>query len=419
MRDSGGCRTAKVKVAEPGQSTRRRRRARARPSRRALDRRAGAAARVRVDANGAWTVSVAVRRSRRCAAAARRRCGAGVRRAAVRHAGRAGRGAPPRRRPDRHRRGAAQGRRPRRTSRGCARPRTSSSSRSPRSAASRRPCEVAAGVRAAGGRLERPRLLRRPGRRRRARRRAGHAGPRLRAGLGPAARAPTSSRRPTGSCPSTASVPGGSARPGRGSARTAAGRTRSRAVVALAAGRRVRDHGRAMNPSTALGRVVVDELVRAGVREAVLAPGSRSAPIALALHDAGAARPAAPARAHRRALRGVHRAGPGQGGRPARRRAHHQRARPRPTCTRRCWRRARAVCRSSCSPPTGRPSCAATGANQTVDQVGDVRHGGPALPRGGCSARLAPDRSRTGARWSAGRSPRRPGRPRTTRARCT
>jgi 2-succinyl-5-enolpyruvyl-6-hydroxy-3-cyclohexene-1-carboxylate synthase len=44
-----------------------------------------------------------------------------------------------------------------------------------------------------------------------------------------------------------------------------------------------------MNPSTALGRVVVDELVRAGVREAVLAPGSRSAPVALALHDADVA----------------------------------------------------------------------------------------------------------------------------------
>jgi 2-succinyl-5-enolpyruvyl-6-hydroxy-3-cyclohexene-1-carboxylate synthase len=43
-----------------------------------------------------------------------------------------------------------------------------------------------------------------------------------------------------------------------------------------------------MNPSTALGRVLVDELVRAGVREAVLAPGSRSAAIALALHDAAA-----------------------------------------------------------------------------------------------------------------------------------
>ncbi|MGY1684027.1 2-succinyl-5-enolpyruvyl-6-hydroxy-3-cyclohexene-1-carboxylic-acid synthase [Geodermatophilus sp. SYSU D00867] len=38
-----------------------------------------------------------------------------------------------------------------------------------------------------------------------------------------------------------------------------------------------------MNPSTALARVLVDELVRGGVREAVVAPGSRSAPVALAL----------------------------------------------------------------------------------------------------------------------------------------
>lgn len=41
-----------------------------------------------------------------------------------------------------------------------------------------------------------------------------------------------------------------------------------------------------MNPSTALARVLVDELVRGGVREVVLAPGSRSAPLAFALHSA-------------------------------------------------------------------------------------------------------------------------------------
>jgi 2-succinyl-5-enolpyruvyl-6-hydroxy-3-cyclohexene-1-carboxylate synthase len=41
-----------------------------------------------------------------------------------------------------------------------------------------------------------------------------------------------------------------------------------------------------MNPSTALATVVVDELARGGVREAVLSPGSRNAPLAFALHEA-------------------------------------------------------------------------------------------------------------------------------------
>jgi len=41
-----------------------------------------------------------------------------------------------------------------------------------------------------------------------------------------------------------------------------------------------------VNPSTALARVLVDELVRGGVREVVLSPGSRSAPLAFALHRA-------------------------------------------------------------------------------------------------------------------------------------
>lgn len=44
-----------------------------------------------------------------------------------------------------------------------------------------------------------------------------------------------------------------------------------------------------MNPSTALARWLVDELVGAGVREAVLCPGSRNAPLSFALHAADAA----------------------------------------------------------------------------------------------------------------------------------
>ena len=40
-----------------------------------------------------------------------------------------------------------------------------------------------------------------------------------------------------------------------------------------------------MNPSTAFATVFVDELIRCGLREVVLAPGSRSAPLAMALHE--------------------------------------------------------------------------------------------------------------------------------------
>ncbi len=44
-----------------------------------------------------------------------------------------------------------------------------------------------------------------------------------------------------------------------------------------------------MNPSTAQARVVVDELIRGGVRDVVLCPGSRNAPLAFALRDADVA----------------------------------------------------------------------------------------------------------------------------------
>ena len=52
-------------------------------------------------------------------------------------------------------------------------------------------------------------------------------------------------------------------------------------------GERVTESG--FPPSVALGRALVTALIDCGVREAVLAPGSRSAPLAIALHAADAA----------------------------------------------------------------------------------------------------------------------------------
>ncbi len=51
-----------------------------------------------------------------------------------------------------------------------------------------------------------------------------------------------------------------------------------------------------MNPATALATVLADELARCGLAEAVIAPGSRSAPLAMALWEQAAA--AGPVRLH-------------------------------------------------------------------------------------------------------------------------
>jgi 2-succinyl-5-enolpyruvyl-6-hydroxy-3-cyclohexene-1-carboxylate synthase len=54
-----------------------------------------------------------------------------------------------------------------------------------------------------------------------------------------------------------------------------------------------------VNSSTAFATAVVDELIRCGLRDAVIAPGSRSAPLAMALHAASsAARPGSRLRLH-------------------------------------------------------------------------------------------------------------------------
>src|SRR3954452_9024341 len=197
--------------------------------------------------------------------------GPGVRGTAVRHARAARRPAPADRCPDRCRRGrSALGRSAARgPARGVRR-------RGPQGAAAGRGAGGAArrrGARSAVRRVVGSRELGRDRRGGRAGRRPSGAALRLR----PGHRRPVHPRRHERAAAAGRRRPaGGPAPPGppgcrggrRGHRRPLAGSPRG---------------GACMNPPTAFARVLVDELVRGGVTDAVLAPGSRSAPVALAL----------------------------------------------------------------------------------------------------------------------------------------
>ena len=93
-----------------------------------------------------------------------------------------------------------------------------------------------------------------------------------------------------------------------------------------------------MTRSTLQARLVVDELVRCGITDAVLCPGSRNAPLSFALHAADAAgRLRLHVRIDERTAGFLALGLALRSGRPVPVR-HHLRAPRWPTCTRRCSR---------------------------------------------------------------------------------
>ena len=163
-----------------------------------------------------------------------------------------------------------------------------------------------------------------------------------------------------------------------------------------------------MNPSTALARVLVDELVANGVRDVVLSPGSRNAPLSMALHRADVGGAAAPARADRRAHRRVPRARSQPRRRPPGRRRHdlgHGRRQPAPRRPRGPSRWRRAPGRSPRTAPRGCRTSARTRPSTSARFSGR---------RCGCSmsSKRRPVSRGTprGDPWCAGRSRLRPDR---------
>ena len=160
------------------------------------------------------------------------------------------------------------------------------------------------------------------------------------------------------------------------------------------------------NASTALATVLLDELVRCGVRDLVLAPGSRSAALAFAAlrrRRTGSGCTPASTSARPASSRVGHR--PHQP--PARRGRDHQRHGGREPAPGRARGVARRRAAGRCSPPTGRRGCAAPTPTRPPSRPGC------SAARCGCSADVpaAPPGQRRG-RAAAGRRLARAGRAR-------